>query len=53
MLRDVFGVTDRDRWPALIREARAQTPPIEWATIVEATGYCKTHCWRLMTGRCR
>ena len=53
MLREVFAITDREHWPELIRAARAQRPAWSWPVLIEATGYSKTHLWRLATRRCR
>lgn len=53
MLREIFAVTDREHWPELIRAARTQERPTTWPILVEATGYSKTHLWRIATRRCR
>jgi len=49
----VFAITDRDRWPSLIQAARAQEPPTPYAILAAATGYSRTHLWRLAAGRAR
>lgn len=50
-LRVILAETDRDNWAAWIRAARAQRPPVDYATLTGATGYSRTQLWRIVTGR--
>lgn len=47
----ILAETDRDNWAAWIRAARAQRPPVDYATLTGATGYSRTQLWRIVTGR--